>query len=285
MTIDLGVLAPGLERHSSGIWFARSRAEVSYPEGGHAACLAVEENSFWFRHRNRCIAEVVGRYRPTGALLDIGGGNGYVARGLLGAGIDCALIEPGLAGARAAHARGVEPVICARLEDAGFRPGSFAAAGLFDVLEHIEDESTVLKKIGALLMPGGRLFVTVPAYQTLFSPDDVAAGHYRRYSPLRLANALKGAGFSVEYQTCLFWPLPLPVLLFRTLPGWFGRGQGKDPESASAEHTPTGLMARLMDRALAYEGAVIARGGRLPFGGSCLAVARREPTAGEIGQL
>lgn len=283
MTIDVEGLAPGLERHSSGIWFARSRAEVSYPEGGHAACLAVEENSFWFRHRNRCIAEVVNRFRPAGTLLDIGGGNGYVARGLLEAGIDCALVEPGLAGARVAHARGVQPVICARLEDAEFRSGSFAAAGLFDVLEHIEDENAVLRDIGALLMPGGRLFVTVPAYQMLFSPDDVAAGHYRRYSPSSLANALKGAGFEVEYQTCLFWPLPLPVLLFRTLPGWFGLGQGKDPERASAEHTPTGLMARLMEMALATERSVIARGGRLPFGGTCLAVARREPFPAEPG--
>ena len=276
MTIDIGSLAPGLERRSPGIWFAREQAAVSYPEGGNAACLAVEESSFWFRHRNRCIVQVVRRFRPPGLLLDIGGGNGYVARGLQHAGIDCVLVEPGLDGALAAHARGVEPVVCARLEDTGFPADTFAAAGLFDVLEHIEDVSSALNRIRALLVPGGRLFVTVPAFQTLFSADDVAAGHYRRYSPSRLADVLRRAGFRMEYETCLFWPLPLPVLLFRSLPSWLGWRDGADPEQATAEHAPSGIVAWMMDRALDGEYAIIARGGRIFVGGSCLAVATRE---------
>jgi len=273
---DIGILAPALERRPPGIWFARQEAAVSYPPGGNAACLQVEDGSFWFRHRNRCIVKVVERYRPSGPLLDVGGGNGYVARGLQQAGIDCVLVEPGVEGALAAHARGVTSVICARLEDAALPAGSFAAAGLFDVLEHLEDEGAALGAIRDVLAPDGYLFVTVPAFQALFSPDDVAAGHYRRYSPSRLARTLRRNGFRIEYETCLFWPLPLPVLLFRTLPGWLGRRQGDDPEQAHAEHMPSGLAARLMRRALEWEYGIIARGGRLMVGGSCFAVAVRE---------
>ena len=63
MTFDLPSLAPGLERRADGIWFARRQAPVSYPEHGNAACLQIEDRSFWFRHRNRCIASVVtGRF-------------------------------------------------------------------------------------------------------------------------------------------------------------------------------------------------------------------------------
>jgi hypothetical protein len=43
--------------------------------------------SFWFLHRNRCIVSLVRRFAPDGRFLDIGGGNGYVARGLVAAGI------------------------------------------------------------------------------------------------------------------------------------------------------------------------------------------------------
>jgi SAM-dependent methyltransferase len=279
--VDIGALAPALEHRPPGIWFARQRAAVSYPAGGNAACLQLEDGSFWFRHRNRCIVKVVERFRPAGPLLDVGGGNGYVARGLQQAGVDCVLVEPGVEGALAAHARGVANVVCARLEDAGLPSGSFAAAGLFDVLEHLEDEGAALGAIRDVLAPDGRLFVTVPAFQVLFSAEDVAAGHHRRYSAARLRRSLRQAGFEVEYLTYLFWPLPLPVLLFRTLPSWFGRREDEDPERSTSEHAPSGVVARLMDRALEHEYGAIARGRRIPFGGSCLAVARREPMAGE----
>ena len=280
---DIGSLAPELERRPPGIWFARRREEVSYPEHGNAACFEIEDGSFWFRHRNRCIVKVVERFRPTGPLIDVGGGNGYVARGLQQAGIRCVLVEPGLEGALAAHARGIDSVVCARLEDTGFPPSSFGAVGLFDVLEHIEDEAYALNEIHRVLAPGGRLFLTVPAFQVLFSADDVAAGHHRRYTASRLARVLKRAGFHTEYQTYLFWPLPAPVLLFRTLPTWLGRRCGADPGQASAEHAPSGFAAKLVDRALDYEYRVIERGGRMVFGGSCLAVARREPMGGAGG--
>jgi hypothetical protein len=49
---------------------------MSFPEHGNAACLQVEDRSFWFRHRNRRVESAVRRFAPKGALPDIGGGNG-----------------------------------------------------------------------------------------------------------------------------------------------------------------------------------------------------------------
>lgn len=51
-----------------------------------------------------------------------------------------------------------------------------------DVLEHIEDDHGQLLTAAAQLRPGGRLVVLGPAHQWLFSPLDVAIGHYRRYT-------------------------------------------------------------------------------------------------------
>ena len=261
--------AAGLERRPPGIWFAQRQGAVSYPEGGHAACLEVEDSSFWFRHRNRCIVSTVKRFAPAGRLLDVGGGNGYVARGLAEAGFACTLLEPGLEGALAAHARGIDPVVCARLEDAGFAPRSFGAAGLFDVLEHIEDEATVLGEIRRLLAPRAPLFITVPAFQALFSAEDVEAGHYRRYTAVRLGRVLDDAGFEMRYRTYLFWPLPLPILVLRTLPSRLGL----KPRGPLGQHAPSGPAAWLMDRALDAEFQIIKRSGRVPVGASVLAVA------------
>ncbi len=38
---------------------------------------------------------LAGRFPPDGPFLDIGGGNGFVAKGLLAAGFSCILVEPG----------------------------------------------------------------------------------------------------------------------------------------------------------------------------------------------
>ncbi len=61
--------------------------------------------------------------------LDVGGGNGYVAKALIAAGIDCVLVEPGINGAMAARARAVDPVICARLEDVNLPAGAWLLLG------------------------------------------------------------------------------------------------------------------------------------------------------------
>jgi SAM-dependent methyltransferase len=272
MTFDLSSLAPGLERRADGIWFAHRQAPVSYPEHGNAACLQVEDRSFWFRHRNRCIVSVVRRFAPQGVLLDIGGGNGYVSKGLAEAGIACAVLEPGIEGALAARARGVDPVICARLEDLGMAPGSVGAAGMFDVLEHIEDDAGVLRQVHALLRPGGLLFLTVPAYAFLHSADDVVAGHFRRYTLRSLTRAVIDNGFRPEYGTYLFAPLPPLVLLLRTLPSLLGLRRPADDEVPTSEHVPQGFSAHIMDRVLNTEAQRIEAGGTIPFGTSCLAV-------------
>lgn len=52
-----------------------------------------------------------------------------------------------------------------------------------DVLEHIEDDSLFLKNtVIPLLKDNGRIIMTVPAYQSLFSKHDEELKHFRRYN-------------------------------------------------------------------------------------------------------
>ena len=271
--LDVASIASGLERRELGVWFARGQQTVSYPPHGNADCFAIEDRSFWFRHRNRCIIDLVRRFPPTGTLLDIGGGNGFVARGLLDAGIPCALLEPGVDGALAASARGVEPVICATLESAGLSACSLSAAGLFDVIEHIEDDVGVLREVWRLIKPAGALFLTVPAYQFLYSRDDEVAGHYRRYTLRSLGRALTEAGFRTAFASYIFAPLPPLVFLSRTVPSWLGLRHG-DIDADS--HTQRGLAGHLLDLLLDLEYAAIQTGRVLPVGGTCLCVAVKD---------
>jgi len=94
--------------------------------------------------------------------------------------------------------------------------GRFDVLLLFDVLEHIEDESGFLQSVKFHLTKSGTLLINVPAHQFLHSDYDVAQGHFRRYSIDELARMCGRNGFRVE--ACSYWGLPLvPLLLARKL--------------------------------------------------------------------
>ena len=53
---------------------------------------------------------------------------------------------------------------------------------LFDVLEHIDEDERTLNKISNILKLNGYIFLTVPAYQWLWSGHDERLMHKRRYN-------------------------------------------------------------------------------------------------------
>jgi len=269
-------LAANLELGPDGIWFARSVSTVSYPDEGNASCYAIEDASFWFRHRNHCILEVVKHLPPATPFFDIGGGNGYVAKALQDAGLEVVVVEPGATGALNSRRRDVQHVIRASLEDVGFLSGVLPAVGLFDVIEHIQDDCAFLCAIRNYLRPGGMVYLTVPAFEWLWSLEDKSAGHFRRYSVRSLSRVLVAAGLHVEFVTCFFTFLPIPVLFCRTLPHCLGIARPSTPNSVRTDHEiRSSIGNRLLEVVMRRELKRIQAGRTTSFGGSCLAVARK----------
>jgi hypothetical protein len=246
---------------------------VSYPADGNSDCFQIEDDSFWFRHRNRCIVEAVRRFPPPGEILDVGGGNGFVARALIDAGYQTALLEPGPDGAANARKyRRIPRVINATLEDAGLAPSSVAAAGLFDVLEHVDDDRGLLGRLRERMQPGGAIYMTVPAHRWLWSRADVEAGHSRRYNRAELSKRVNSCGFDVLYSTYFFEALVIPLFVLRTLPFVLRISRQRSVDDYRTDHRSGG---RLLPAMLAREVGVIARGGTLATGTSCLLIARK----------
>jgi SAM-dependent methyltransferase len=153
------------------------------------------------------------------------------------------------------------------LEDAGFDAESLPSIGLFDVLEHIEDDSGFLHSIYRLLIPGGRFYLTVPAYRFLWSDADEYAGHRRRYTLKALTAILQQAGFSIEYSTYMFWPLIFPILLYRGFPYKAAiRKKGRIEIYRGELIHPVKWVNRWLDRILGLEIHSIKRGKKIPFG-------------------
>ncbi len=66
-----------------------------------------------------------------------------------------------------------------------------------NVLEHIEEDVTVLRHFQGLLSEGGRLVLLVPALKWLFNQLDRDLGHVRRYSKKELASKMERSGFRI----------------------------------------------------------------------------------------
>ena len=84
--------------YKENVLISKQKNAVSYPEDGNEKDFQIEENSFWFTHRNNCIIEAVKKYSHDNLFFDIGGGNGFVAEGLEKNGTPTILIEPGQSG-------------------------------------------------------------------------------------------------------------------------------------------------------------------------------------------
>lgn len=264
-------------RLERGLWVDRepSITVVSYPESGHASLMAAEDGSFWFRSRARSILAAYRRWGAGKCLWEVGAGNGHVAATLLAAGIEAVAVEPGPVGIANAESRGV-PAIRAVLGDLDLPSGSLGAVGIFDVLEHLEDPRTLLAEIHRVLRADGRLFITVPAYQWLWSEKDVVAGHFRRYTRSTLESQLSEAGFLPLESRYLFPSLVLPMALRYRVPFILRGARPSDEVTARVAQdlaSGGGLASRVVNAAFAAEGW-LTRTAKAPFGTTVLGAYR-----------
>ena len=107
-----------------------------------------------------------------------------------------AALEYGEDGARVAHERGLATVRA----DATRLPVADASLDLvvaFDILEHIEDDTSAVTEVRRVLRPDATYLVAVPADPRLWSAHDEAVDHVRRYTRETLRDVLTRGGFDV----------------------------------------------------------------------------------------
>lgn len=254
----------------NSIYYTSKEVSVSYPEEGYNDCFAVEDNSFWFKHRNRIIAYFVKKYAHVSTFCDIGGGNGFVSSGLQSEGINTILIEPGKAGCMNASARGVKNIVCGTLQDSGISDSCLQSAGIFDVLEHIEHDIEFLAAINKKMAPKAKLFITVPAYEFLWSYEDDYTGHYRRYTLNSLRSTAERAGFVSVQSTYIFSLLPVPIFLSRVLAS---KKSSTKPDNSAHKRS---FISRFVNWILRFELKLLSIGIKIPFGSTCFIVLEKK---------
>lgn len=242
----------------------------------------LEASHFWYKGRLKSIRNLIIKYVSLGTkakFLEIGGGTGATS----------AFLKSQIDGSYTVSEVSLEAILNAKRRypsnnyvqlDARNIPyqNKFNIIGIFDVIEHLEEEKQVMDEIYKALEKSGYILISVPQYNWLWSNHDELSGHKRRYTRKQLCDLLASSGFEVikvtSYLTAAF-PLMLIARLFR------GRKkviQNNNFSEASGMEVPS-LLNRFLGILTNLDASLIRLGISLPFGGSLIVVGKKIETS------
>ena len=261
------------QRHGFPLFAPELASDTGFRDVLFDKLVALEAQNFWFRSRNRLILWALDRFFfEAERFMEIGCGTGFVLSGVAAARPGMVLCGSEISSAGLACAAARLPGVQLLQMDARAIPfcEEFDVIGAFDVLEHVQQDTEVLRQMHRAVRPGGGMLLTVPQHAILWSRTDENACHVRRYAARDLADKVRVAGFRIERMTS-FVSLLLPLMFASRLR--FQRS--KNEEDTNSELRVRGLVNGLLEQVLTVERAGIRAGLTFPFGGSLLLVAKK----------
>ena len=232
------------------------------------AMAELDQRHWWYVARRKVLADLIRRrvQPPSNArILEIGCGTGHNLSMLGEFGTVDALEVDETARELAQERLGREVFSAPLPKLAGIAKRHYDMVAALDVVEHIPDDTAAIDGIARLLKPGGKLVVTVPAHQWMWSAHDVVNHHQRRYSKGALKRLIEGSALKLEvigYFNSLLFPVAIAERLMSKV-------RGKEDADLSLPPAPVN---QALERIFAAERGLIGRV-PLPPGLSLFAVA------------
>ncbi len=222
-----------------------------------------ENNHFWFEVRRKWIFDKINKYvHPPAQFLEIGCGTGNVSSFLSKKGYNvtgCEYYQEAIDIAWPGFS-----IVKGDALNTPFSDHSFDIVGLFDVIEHFEEDMLLLLEANRVLKDNGYIAITVPAGENLWSSIDEESFHKRRYTSDMLNNLLREAGFMPCTIEHMFISLYVPMKLMRYKNIRFN------------EFEINQVMNAIL-KGLFHAERIISRFISLPVGTSIVAIAQKQP--------
>lgn len=228
-----------------------------------------ESRHWWFMGRRAILSKMIGSLDlpPNSKILEVGCGTGGNLQMLAKFGEISALEMDATARAIALNKTNnlydIRAGYCP--DEIPFHDQRFDLICMFDVLEHIDQDTDTLIALKQLLKKNGRILMTVPAYQWLYGPHDEFLHHKRRYSANELREKFVATGLQplkISYFNTILFPLAAIVRLKDKL---------LSNSSATGTSVPPALINKLFNTLFGAERFLLGRF-NLPFGVSLISV-------------
>jgi SAM-dependent methyltransferase len=249
------------------------------------AMLDNEDRHWWYRGRRRIVEDELARLpvERGGRVLDAGCGSGRLLDTLTAYG-EVSGLDMNPDSVAIARDRGHEDVHQGVVEQLPWPDDTFDLITSLDVVEHTADDRVSMRELKRVAKPGGRLLITVPALQALWSTHDVFNNHYRRYDRRSMRALAADTGLTIErmtyFNSLLLPPAAVVRLLQRrrlrnaTAGDGNANGDGNGKHRSDVELTPQ-WMSSTLELPLRAEAVWLRRDRTLPVGLSLLAVLRK----------
>ena len=258
------------------IWFFEKDYEESFED--HTACaidqLAKNVNHhFWFLARKRWVNSFVCKLlKPGDNFLDVGTGGCDIAVEARNNGLEVTLSDIQVESLQRGNTLGFKNLVQFDLYKPIFAD-HFHGVGAFDVIEHLDDDNAAVSNLIKMTAPGGYLFLTVPAFHTLWNNRDVMERHKRRYDKKSLEQLFKGKDVEILVHRYIFFSI-FPLLVLRALTSRIVPKKIFSSQDYAKQFAINRWINKFLDRVLMFEKTLFSNKGA-PFGGSLLIIAKK----------
>ena len=167
---------------------------------------------------------------------------------------------------------GIEAVN-ASLTDLPFEDDSYDIICAFDVIEHIEEDSKAIEEIYRVLRPKGKYFLTVPAFQSLWSNHDVINHHFRRYRKNQINKLIVNKKLKIDDSTYFNFWLFIPISIVRFILNNISRKKDSDSTGSDNEIMQSSkIVNEILYRIFYSEKFLLKLNIKFPFGVSILTI-------------
>lgn len=184
----------------------------------------VESFHWWFVVRRKLLGSILLSVKvPKNCVaLEVGCGTGSNLRALGSAGLYGVGLDQSVYALTLVRSKENFPLLAGDLNNLPIKTKSIGLIIAMDVFEHLEHDEDGMSECYRVLNNGGVLFLTVPAFRSLWGLQDVLTGHKRRYSKKEIMYKLSQAGFIVSGSSYFNFFLFFPILVARHMIRFFG---------------------------------------------------------------